>query len=327
MASVYVVATTLRWKDLPAYCRPAKPSKAFDGVKKGFLADKEYPDLYAKEEAKERAQKSDKFDPVFDALSNQLDPEFADGANNTREFDASEGDETIAQLRDFATKIDWGVGRRGRPRRASGGRLPRRAPRRRPVVSEMPRDAVSKILATRAEGRPKTTPSGTGGLDFSRKSQPAKTKDYSDRPKPKVEKEVVKAPGTREQAPTEMPRGFVERDAARKKAKAEAKAAARAAAEAAAAAPPPPPAGFGSAIQTLEPVNGKRRIKVVAGLDGVSSFSELDLDVGAATMRVKELKGSLRSLAVALPFAPEPTSAQAKFSKKRGQLTVTLTEA
>lgn len=138
--------------------------------------------------------------------------------------------------------------------------------------------------------------------------------------KPKAKEEVAlapveppppKVPGSRVQEPEEIPRGFIEAAAV----EAEKRAAERAA----------KPKPFTYATETLAPApSGKRRARVVVKLDGVASFADVDLDVRRSTMR---LRHETRSLGVSLPFAADPAAAAAKFSKKKAQLTVTLTEA
>jgi HSP20 family molecular chaperone IbpA len=184
----------------------------------------------------------------------ELDPEFSSAHKNDDE-DAFGEDDTIAQLRDFAAKVDW------------------------------------------------------ASSDFSKPLHPARdsTKhDHSQRPKPSVETEVKKAPGSRKQEPGELQRGFMARDSDR--------AAARAAVRAAKA------ETFSTSVDRTE----DGRVRVVAALDGVASFADVDLDVASSTLRVREKGGRRRSARVELPCDVDAASASAKFSKKRGQLTVVL---
>ena len=183
----------------------------------------------------------------------ELDPEFSSAHKNEDE-DAFGEDDTIAQLRDFAAKVDW------------------------------------------------------ASSDFSKPLHPARdsTKhDHSQRPKPAVETEVKKAPGSRKQDPGELQRGFMARDAERSAAKAAVRAA-RA-------------ETFSCKVDRTE----DGRVRVVAALDGCS-FNDIDLDVAAKTLRVREKCGRRRSARVELPCDVDAASASAKFSKKRGQLTVVL---
>ena len=141
---------------------PAPPSKAFDGAKKGFLNNN--AKLYDDNEAKKRTTE---YEPEFDAAMAELDPEFSNASKN--EDAVNDEDDTIAQLRDFAAKVDW------------------------------------------------------ASSDFSKPLHPARdyTKhDHSQRPKPAVETEVKKAPGSRKQDPGELQRGFMARDSERAAAKA-----------------------------------------------------------------------------------------------------------
>ena len=183
----------------------------------------------------------------------ELDPEFSSAHKN--EDVGNDEDDTIAQLRDFAAKVDW------------------------------------------------------ASSDFSKPLHPARdhTKhDHSQRPKPAVETEVKKAPGSRKQDPGELQRGFMARDSER--------AAARAAVRAARA------ETFSTSVDRTE----DGRVRVVAALDGVASFADVDLDVASKTLRVREKGGRRRSARVELPCDVDAASASAKFSKKRGQLTVVL---
>ncbi len=183
----------------------------------------------------------------------ELDPEFSNAHKNEQE-DTCE-DDTIAQLRDFAAKVDW------------------------------------------------------ASSDFSKPLHPARdyTKhDHSQRPKPSVETEVKKAPGSRKQDPGELQRGFMARDSDR--------AAARAAVRAARA------ETFSTSVDRTE----DGRVRCVVALDGVASFADVDLDVASSTLRVREKGGRRRSARVELPCDVDAASASAKFSKKRGQLTVVL---
>ena len=227
---------------------PAPPSKAFDGAKKGFLNDN--AKLYADDEAKKRTTE---YEPEFDAAMAELDPEFSNAHKNDEV--GNDEDDTIAQLRDFAAKVDW------------------------------------------------------ASSDFSKPLHPARdyTKhDHSQRPKPAVETEVKKAPGSRKQDPGELQRGFMARDSDR--------AAARAAVRAAKA------ETFSCKVDRTE----DGRVRVVAALDGVASFADVDLDVAAKTLGVREKCGRRRAARVELPCEVDAASASAKFSKKRGQLTVVL---
>ena len=70
-----------------------------------------------------------------------------------------------------------------------------------------------------------------------------------------------------------------------------------------------------------------RTDRAVGSRAGVKTFGEVDLDVSGSTLRVREKAGRRRAATVALPFAVDASSAAAKFSKKRSQLTVTLTKA
>merc|ERR1719171_2479270 len=79
---------------------PAPPSKAFDGAKKGFLNNN--AKLYDENEAKKRTTE---YEPEFDAAMAELDPEFSNATKN--EDVGNDEDDTIAQLRDFAAKVDW----------------------------------------------------------------------------------------------------------------------------------------------------------------------------------------------------------------------------
>ncbi|KAH8061176.1 hypothetical protein JL722_4477 [Aureococcus anophagefferens] len=99
----------------------------------------------------------------------------------------------------------------------------------------------------------------------------------------------------------------------------------------AAAPPPPPPAaappadapGFAYESTDLErDASGRRRVQIVAKLDGAASMKDVDLDVAGATLR---LKVDRRKAKIALPFAADPAAASAKSSKKKQQLTVVLT--
>ena len=228
---------------------PAPPSKAFDGAKKGFLNDVK---LYADNEAKKRTQE---YEPEFDAAMAELDPEFSNAHKNDDDDPFSGEDDTIAQLRDFAAKVDW------------------------------------------------------ASSDFSKPLAPARdsTKhDHSQRPKPAVETEAKPAPGSRKQDPGELQRGFMARDAERSAAKAAARAA-RA-------------ETFACRVDRTE----DGRVRCVVALDGVASFADVDLDVAAKTLRVREKGGRRRSSRVELPCDVDAASASAKFSKKRGQLTVVL---
>merc|ERR1719311_750589 len=226
---------------------PPPPSKAFDSAKKGFLNNN--AKLYDDDEAKKRTTE---YEPEFDAAMAELDPEFSNASKN--EDVGNDEDDTIAQLRDFAAKVDW------------------------------------------------------ASSDFSKPLHPARdsTKhDHSQRPKPAVETEVKKAPGSRKQDPGELQRGFMARDSDR--------AAARAAVRAARA------ETFSTSVDRTE----DGRVRVVAALDGCS-FNDIDLDVAAKTLRVREKGGRRRSSRVELPCDVDAASASAKFSKKRGQLTVVL---
>ena len=206
--------------------------------------------MYDDNEAKKR---TNEYEPEFDAAMAELDPEFSNASKNDQE-DTTE-DDTIAQLRDFAAKVDW------------------------------------------------------ASSDFSKPLHPARdhTKhDHSQRPKPAVETEVKKAPGSRKQDPGELQRGFMARDSDR--------AAARAAVRAAKA------ETFSTSVDRTE----DGRVRVVAALDGVASFADVDLDVASSTLRVREKGGRRRAARVELPCDVDAASASAKFSKKRGQLTVVL---
>merc|ERR1719311_539236 len=226
---------------------PPPPSKAFDSAKKGFLNNN--AKLYDDDEAKKRTTE---YEPEFDAAMAELDPEFSNAHKNEQE-DTTE-DDTIAQLRDFAAKVDW------------------------------------------------------ASCDFSKPLAPARdyTKhDHSQRPKPSVETEARPAPGSRKQDPGELQRGFMARDAERSAAKAAVRAA-RA-------------ETFSTSVDRTE----DGRVRVVAALDGCS-FNDIDLDVALKTLRVREKGGRRRSSRVELPCDVDAASASAKFSKKRGQLTVVL---
>ena len=182
----------------------------------------------------------------------ELDPEFSSAHKN--DDVGNDEDDTIAQLRDFAAKVDW------------------------------------------------------ASSDFSKPLAPARdyTKhDHSQRPKPSVETEARPAPGSRKQDPGELQRGFMARDSDR--------AAARAAVRAARA------ETFSTSVDRTE----DGRVRVVAALDGCS-FNDIDLDVAAKTLRVREKGGRRRAARVELPCDVDAASASAKFSKKRGQLTVVL---
>ena len=170
--------------------------------KKGFLNNN--AKLYADDEAKKRTTE---YEPEFDAAMAELDPEFSNAHKN--DDVGNDEDDTIAQLRDFAAKVDW------------------------------------------------------ASSDFSKPLHPARdyTKhDHSQRPKPAVETEVKKAPGSRKQDPGELQRGFMARDSDR--------AAARAAVRAARA------ETFSTSVDRTE----DGRVRVVAALDGCS-FNDMDLDV------------------------------------------------
>merc|ERR1719258_672055 len=194
---------------------PAPPSKAFDGAKKGFLNNN--AKLYDDNEAKKRTTE---YEPEFDAAMAELDPEFSNASKN--DDVGNDEDDTIAQLRDFASKVDW------------------------------------------------------ASSDFSKPLNPARdyTKhDHSQRPKPAVETEAKPAPGSRKQDPGELQRGFMARDAERSAAKAAVRAAR---AEA-----------FSTSVDRTE----DGRVRCVVALDGVASFADVDLDVAAKTLRVREKCG------------------------------------
>ena len=163
-----------------------------------------------------------------------------------------------------------------------------------------------------------------GGMfgDFG-KPEPAPAEKFPE--KPEVERE---APRKREKKGVlkDFKEGFI--------ATADAKATDRLkAAQAAKAAAPPPPApaaapaadapGFAYESTDLErDASGRRRVQIVAKLDGAASMKDVDLDVSGATLR---LKVDRRKAKIALPFAADPAAASAKFSKKKQQLTVVLT--
>jgi len=153
----------------------------------------------------------------------------------------------------------------------------------------------------------------SGSMDFKKPpnynpAQDYAKHDHSQRAKPRVETEAKPAPGSRAQDAGELQRGMFERDTARQKAKVAARAAA------------PAPDAFACAVDRT----ADGRVRVLANLAGISSFGDVDLDVAASTLRVRERGGRRRAVRVELPYAVDAASASAKFSKKRGQLKVTL---
>lgn len=70
---------------------------------------------------------------------------------------------------------------------------------------------------------------------------------------------------------------------------------------------------------------GRRRLQLVVRLDDPRAAADVELDVGARSVKVRHLASDLK-LKVALPsdFIADPSQAAARFSKKHGHLAVTL---
>ncbi|KAJ1444449.1 hypothetical protein M885DRAFT_627112 [Pelagophyceae sp. CCMP2097] len=233
--------------DVPPQHRPPGGGPA---VKKGFL-DGSKP-LYGAGGSGEGTlrQKAANFDGDFEALLREADPEYAAAADHAKKPAPDESDDTLSQLSEFASKLDFqsmfgDFGKKVAP--------PKPAAEEPEALPEVPRDGFlggkRGFLGAAAAAAPDAA---TDGADGARRAS--------------------------------------------------------------------------HAVADLDPTpGGKRRLQVTAFVAGALSFDDLRLDVSVDTLRVvsKALKYNLR---LQLAFDVDPALAAAKFSKKKQQLTVTLTE-
>ena len=270
------------------------PAKAFDkgGVKKGFLDDtkaKGKGGLYAEDEAAKRSDAAVKADPVFDAMMAEVDAEFSKATKSAAKDPGEDDDDgTLDQLRTFADSLKFGE------MYGSFGKQDRE-----PVVAE-------KLEVEREAAAP------------AKKEKKGVLKDFGE--------------------------GFIQKADAKAADRAKAAKAAKAALDAAAAPlkdmldggegggqqkkkPAAGKAALAYETTALAPAaDGRKRVQIVAKLDGVSTMRDLDVDVGADVLRLARVADK-KKVKIALPFSADPASASAKFSKKKAALTVVLTAA